>query len=62
VRPALVVGVPVGFVGAAESKELLIDECPVPYITVAGTKGGSPIAAASINALLYLLADDHARR
>lgn len=55
VRPALIIGVPVGFVGAAESKELLVAESPVPYITVAGNKGGSPIAAAATNALLYML-------
>lgn len=54
IRPALIVGVPVGFVGASESKALLVEEAPVPYITVAGNKGGSPIAAASINALLYM--------
>lgn len=54
IRPALIVGVPVGFVGAAESKELLIAESPVPYITVTGNKGGSPIAAAAVNALLYM--------
>jgi len=55
VRPGLIIGVPVGFVGAAESKELLAAESPVPYITVAGNKGGSPIAAATTNALLYML-------
>lgn len=55
VRPSLIVGVPVGFVGAAESKELLVEEAPVPYITVAGNKGGSPIAAATVNALQYML-------
>lgn len=54
VRPAAVIGVPVGFVGAAESKELLAATSPVPYITVAGTKGGSPIAAAAVNAILYM--------
>lgn len=53
-RPSLIIGVPVGFVGAAESKELLAATSPVPYITVAGTKGGSPIAAATVNALLYM--------
>lgn len=51
--PALVVGTPVGFVGARESKEALM-ELNVPYITVPGTKGGSAIAAAVVNALLYL--------
>lgn len=51
--PALVVGTPVGFVGAAESKDMLMS-VPVPYITVPGTKGGSTVAAAVINALLYM--------
>lgn len=54
-RPALVIGIPVGFVGAAESKQFLSEVSPVPYITVKGTKGGSPIAASVVNALLYLL-------
>jgi len=54
VTPALVVGVPVGFVGARESKELLMST-PVPYITVPGTKGGSTIAVAVMNALLNLV-------
>ena len=54
IRPALIVGVPVGFVGAAESKDLLAETSSVPYITVRGNKGGSPIAAATINALLYM--------
>lgn len=52
-RPALVVGMPVGFVGAARSKELLTKEA-VPYITILGTRGGSPLAATTINALMYL--------
>ncbi len=52
-RPALVVGMPVGFVGAARSKELLLLQQAVPCITVLGTRGGSPLAAATINALLY---------
>lgn len=51
--PSLVVGTPVGFVGAKESKEMLVDS-GVPYITVKGTRGGSAVAAAAINALLYL--------
>lgn len=55
IRPALIIGVPVGFVGAAESKELLAECSPVPFITVKGNKGGSPIAAATVNALLYML-------
>ncbi len=53
VTPALVVGTPVGFVGAAESKEMLMNT-NVPYVTVPGSKGGSTIAAAIVNALLYL--------
>ena len=54
VRPACIIGIPVGFVGAADSKEALIEQSPVPYITVRGTKGGSPIAASVINAIQYL--------
>ena len=54
VRPAVVIGVPVGFVGAAESKEMLAEKSNAPYITVLGNKGGSPIAASIINALLYM--------
>jgi precorrin-8X/cobalt-precorrin-8 methylmutase len=54
IRPALIIGVPVGFVGARESKDLLVETSPVPYITVVGNKGGSPIAAATTNAILYM--------
>ncbi|MEG2204479.1 MAG: precorrin-8X methylmutase [Oscillospiraceae bacterium] len=50
--PELVVGVPVGFVNVVESKELLL-RTPVPSIVARGRKGGSPIAAAVVNALLY---------
>jgi precorrin-8X/cobalt-precorrin-8 methylmutase len=53
VRPALVVGMVVGFVNAAEAKELLMDSGLV-YITVAGRKGGSAVAAATVNALADL--------
>lgn len=52
-RPALVVGTPVGFVGAAESKEWLT-EFDIPWITVQGEKGGSTVAAAIVNALMAL--------
>lgn len=55
IRPALIVGIPVGFVGAADSKAVLAEKAPVPFITVEGTKGGSPIAAAVINACMYIL-------
>lgn len=53
VRPALVVGVPVGFVSAVESKDALL-AVDVPYITTIGRKGGSTVAAAAVNALLRL--------
>ncbi len=49
--PACVIGMPVGFVGAAESKEALIADGRVPYIAVRGRKGGSAMTAAAINAL-----------
>ncbi|MBI5135910.1 MAG: precorrin-8X methylmutase [Nitrospirae bacterium] len=52
-RPALIVGVPVGFVSAAESKEAVRD-LPVPYIVCRGRKGGTPVAVAAIHALLAL--------
>lgn len=55
IRPACIVGIPVGFVGAAESKEELAANDIVPYITVEGSKGGSPIAAAAVNALMYMI-------
>lgn len=51
--PALVIGTPVGFVGARESKELLVEINRVPFVTVQGTRGGSTIAASVVNALLY---------
>ncbi|MFY9431515.1 MAG: precorrin-8X methylmutase, partial [Thermacetogeniaceae bacterium] len=54
VSPSLIIGVPVGFVGAAESKEF-IRELDVPSITTVGTKGGSNVAAAVVNALLYMV-------
>ena len=53
ILPAVIVGIPVGFVGAADSKKLLAENDKVPFITVEGTKGGSPIAAAAVNAILY---------
>jgi precorrin-8X/cobalt-precorrin-8 methylmutase len=49
--PACIIGMPVGFVGAAESKEALIDYGRVPYLCVRGRKGGSAMTAAAINAL-----------
>ncbi|MTI46563.1 MAG: precorrin-8X methylmutase [Firmicutes bacterium] len=53
-KPDLIVGVPVGFVGAAESKEAL-RKLDVPYIITRGRKGGSGVAASIINALLYMI-------
>jgi precorrin-8X/cobalt-precorrin-8 methylmutase len=52
-RPALVIGVPVGFVSAAESKEIVIAS-PTPFIVARGRKGGSTIAVAILHALLLL--------
>ena len=51
-KPALIIGAPVGFVNVVESKELLLTE-DVPYIVARGRKGGSNVAAAICNALLY---------
>lgn len=51
-KPALVIGVPVGFVNVVESKELLLT-MDVPHIVARGRKGGSNVAAAICNALLY---------
>lgn len=51
-RPKGIIGVPVGFVNVVEAKELIL-KCPVPYIVARGRKGGSNIAAAICNALLY---------
>ena len=55
-RPALVIGVPVGFVNVVESKERILAACQaagVPAIVAMGRKGGSGVAAAICNALLY---------
>jgi precorrin-8X/cobalt-precorrin-8 methylmutase len=54
VRPALVVGMPVGFVSAAESKELLMTLSDTPWISIRGRKGGSTLVVAAIHALLAL--------
>ena len=53
IRPAVVVGLPVGFVGAAESKQALA-QSDLCYITNEGQRGGSPVAAAAVNALAIL--------
>lgn len=49
--PAAVIGMPVGFVGAAESKEALMEYAKIPYVVVRGRKGGSAMTVAAINAL-----------
>ena len=54
VRPALVLGMPVGFVSAAESKERLMAQQEVPWIAIRGRKGGSTLAVAALHALLAL--------
>lgn len=54
INPALVIGVPVGFVGAAESKEMLKNS-GMPYIIVRGRKGGSTVGVAILNAISYQL-------
>ncbi len=51
-KPAAILGIPVGFVGAAESKEALaVNSFGVPYLIVRGRMGGSAMTAAAINAL-----------
>ena len=55
IRPAVIIGVPVGFVGAAEAKAQLAAQNEIPFITVMGSKGGSSIAVAAVNAILYIL-------
>lgn len=49
--PAAIIGMPVGFVGAAESKQALLEDGRVPFLIVAGRKGGSAMAVAAVNAL-----------
>ena len=60
VRPACVVGVPVGFVNVVEAKERVLATCralSVPAVVALGRKGGSTVAAAAVNALVYQAAD-----
>ena len=56
-RPALIIGVPVGFVNVVEAKELIL-QTDCPYIVARGRKGGSNVAAAICNALLYIASQD----
>ncbi len=50
-NPALIVGMPVGFVNAARSKEMLMEQEGIPFITIEGRKGGSALAASVVNQL-----------
>ena len=54
VKPALIVGMPVGFVSAAESKDLLMTVDDIPWVAIKGRKGGSTLVVAAIHALLGL--------
>lgn len=53
--PQLIIGMPVGFVNAAEAKALLMTRADVPWISISGRKGGAALAAATVNALAILL-------
>jgi precorrin-8X/cobalt-precorrin-8 methylmutase len=59
-KPALIIGMPVGFVACPESKDELMRR-PAPYITIPGRRGGSSAAAATVNALLDLLGQREAK-
>ncbi|MGC9270589.1 precorrin-8X methylmutase [Acidiphilium sp.] len=50
-KPAAIIGMPVGFIGAAESKQALAEHGAAPFMIVAGRRGGSAMAAAAVNAL-----------
>ena len=54
--PKLIIGVPVGFVNVVQSKELILSLKDIPYIVARGRKGGSNVAAAICNGLIYQLA------
>lgn len=55
VRPALIIGLPVGFVNAAESREMVRNlKIPVPVISCVGTRGGTPMAVACVNELVAI--------
>ena len=61
IKPSLIVGMPVGFVNVIEAKERLMSQDHIPYITVVGRKGGSPLACAVVNQLATI-ALEHLRR
>jgi precorrin-8X/cobalt-precorrin-8 methylmutase len=58
-RPAIVIGTPVGFVNAAESKAVL-RTLDIPSISTEGTRGGTPVAVASINEIITMLIEESA--
>lgn len=60
-KPDLIIGMPVGFVSAAESKEELLKLEGIPYITNVGRKGGSTVTVAALNAI-SILADEQAKK
>lgn len=55
IKPALVIGMPVGFVNAAESKDMLLQQTSLKSLVVKGRRGGSPLAATTVNALACML-------
>jgi precorrin-8X/cobalt-precorrin-8 methylmutase len=57
IAPAMIIGMPVGFVACAESKDELVKR-PIPYITISGRRGGSSAAAATVNSMLDLIKVD----
>jgi precorrin-8X/cobalt-precorrin-8 methylmutase len=56
-KPKFIIGAPVGFVGAKESKQLL-EKYDIPMITIRGRKGGSPVAASILNAIMYMMINE----
>jgi precorrin-8X/cobalt-precorrin-8 methylmutase len=56
--PPLILGMPVGFVGASEAKQRLESQGETPFITLRGRKGGSALAASCLNALAELLLEE----
>jgi len=58
IRPAIIIGTPVGFVNAAESKELLRN-IDVPSISTEGTRGGTPVAVAAMNECITIVIERH---
>ena len=58
-RPAAIIAVPVGFIGAAESKQALVNSgTDTPYVTLLGRRGGTAIAAAAMNAIILSLPEN----